>query len=145
MHEAVALDPENGLRAGPGCRVSERTTFERYPAEFLAWATDAGRPLAPERYSPRCPGSEPREGGAPNIAFPLDGARFHLDSESARQEIVFAARAAEGASVRFVLDGRPVASAAAPFRVAWTLERGTHRLEALVGELRSAPVRFRVD
>jgi hypothetical protein len=29
--------------------------------------------------------------------------------------------------------------------VAWTLERGTHRLEALVGDTRSEPVRFEVE
>ena len=66
-------------------------------------------------------------------------------AEPGKQEIVFAAKAAEGASVQFLLDGRPVGSAARPFRVAWVLERGAHRLEAAVDGRRSAPVRFRVD
>ena len=145
MHERVAVDPANGLRAGASCPNAELALFERYPAEYLAWATDASRPLAPERFSPRCPGAPLLSEDAPSVAFPLDGARFRLDPGSGKQEIVFAAQAAEGASVQFLLDGRPVGSAARPFRVAWVLERGAHRLEAAVGDRRSAPVRFRVD
>ncbi len=145
MHEAVDIDPENGLRAGPSCRAAERRAFERYPAEFAAWATEAGRPLAPFAYSPRCPGTRETREETPTIAFPLDGTRFHLDSGSPRQEIVLAARAPEGHAVRFVLNGRPVGSARAPFRVAWTLEPGAHRLEAFVGDRRSEAVRFEVE
>jgi penicillin-binding protein 1C len=144
MHERVAVDPENGLRAGPTCRGAERRVFERYPAQFVAWASEAKRPIAPERFSPRCPGSLTSAEKAPHIAFPVDGAKFHLDAESRKQEIVFSARAAEGSAVRFVLNGRAVGSARAPFRLAWGLERGTHRLEAFVGEERSEPVRFEV-
>jgi penicillin-binding protein 1C len=145
MHETVAIDPVNGLRAGPACRSAERRAFERYPAEFSAWATDAGRPLAPEAFSPRCPGTRAGSDEAPHIRFPLDGARFHVDPDSTKQEIVFAATAADGRAVRFVLDGRPVGSVRAPFRVPWPLERGSHRLEAFVGDRRSEPVRFVVD
>ncbi|HEX6274224.1 MAG TPA: penicillin-binding protein 1C [Polyangiaceae bacterium] len=145
MHQTIAVDPENGLRAGPACRDAERRLFERYPAELLAWAADAGRPLAPEAFSPRCPGALDAADEAPVIAYPRDGARFHLDPGSSKQEIVFAARAAEGRAVRFLLDGRAVGSAHAPFRVAWTLERGRYRLEAVAGERKSEPVRFEVE
>jgi penicillin-binding protein 1C len=145
MHERVAIDPHNGLRAGPACRTVERRVFERYPAEFAGWATDTGRPLAPSRFSPRCPGAAEVSDEAPRIRFPLDGTRFHLDSLSARQEIVFSATATEGRAVQFMLDGRPIGSARAPFRIAWALERGAHRLEAMVGDLRSEPVRFEVE
>ena len=145
MHETFAIDPANGLRAGPGCPSVERRTFERYPAEFAAWAADARRPLAPVGFSPRCPGTDAGPDEAPELRFPLDGARFHLDSDSTTQEIVFAATAAEGRAVRFVLDGRFVGSARAPFRVPWALERGAHRLEAFVGDRRSESVRFVVD
>jgi len=145
MHETVAIDPMNGLRAGPACPNAEPRLFERYPAEFSAWAADAQRPLAPEGFSPRCPGTEAFADEAPLIRFPLDGSRFHLDPDSTKQEIVFSATAAAGRAVRFVLDGRPVGSAGTPFRVAWSLERGVHRLEAFVGNLRSEPVRFVVD
>jgi penicillin-binding protein 1C len=145
MHERVAVDPRNGLRAGPACRAPERRLFERYPARFAAWAAEARRPVAPQDFSPLCPGSPPAVAQAPRISYPLDGARFHLDSASRQQEIVFTAQAAGGHAVRFLLNGRSVGEARAPFRVAWVLERGAHRLEALVGEHLSEPVRFEVE
>ncbi len=145
MHERVAVDPENGLRAGPACKAAEERVFESYPSEFAAWASEAGRPLAPERFSPRCPGKAAPSDATPSIAFPVDGTTFHLDPASRRQEIVFRARAPLGRAVRFVLDGRPVGSARAPFRLAWVLERGPHELAALVGERESEPVRFGVE
>ena len=145
MHDKVPIDPRNGLRAGPACRAPEERLFERYPAPFAAWAAQAGRPLAPVEFSPLCPGSLLAATEAPRISYPVDGARFHLDQGSRRQEIVFTAQAAEDHAVRFVLNGRPLAEARAPFRLAWTLERGTHRLEALAGDRRSEPVRFDVE
>jgi penicillin-binding protein 1C len=145
MHARVAVDPRNGLRAGPTCRAAERRLFERYPAPFAAWAAEARRPLAPAEFSPFCPGSLPPAVEAPSISYPVDGARFHLDAGSRRQEIVFSAQAAEGHTVRFLLDGRPVAEVREPFRVAWPLERGCHRLEALMGDRLSTPVRFVVE
>lgn len=145
MHERIAVDPQNGLRAGPACRAPEVRLFERYPEQFAAWATEAGRPLAPADFSPACPGSVAGDAGAPRIAYPTDGARFHLDSGSRTQEIVFAAHAPDGRAVRFLLDGHAVGEARAPFRVAWTLERGSHQLEALSGHRRSEPVRFVVE
>jgi penicillin-binding protein 1C len=144
MHERVMIDSRNGLRAGPACRGAEARVFERYPVEFVAWASESRRPLAPEEFSPRCPGSLAPADEAPRIAFPVDGAKFHLDSASRTQEIVFSARAPEGGDVRFVLNGRPVGNARAPFRLAWALERGSHRLEAFVGDRRSETVRFEV-
>jgi len=144
MHETVAIDPHNGLRAGPACHDAERKLFERYPREFVAWATEAARPLAPEAFSARCPGDRETSDGSPSIAFPANGARFRLDPGSSKQEIVLAARSAAG-PVRFLVDGRVVGSAPAPFRVAWALERGTHRVEALLGNRRSEPVRFEVE
>ena len=145
MHETLAIDPHTGLRAGPACHDAERRLFERYPREFVAWATEAGRPLAPEAFSARCPGDLATIDASPSIAFPTNGAHFRLDPGSSKQEIVLAARSAPGHSVRFLVDGRLVGSAPAPFRVAWALERGTHRVEALVGNRRSEPVRFEVE
>jgi penicillin-binding protein 1C len=145
MHERVAIDPTNGLRAGPACKDAEPRRFERFPAEFVAWANDAGRPLAPEAFSPRCPGRAEFDGAAPIVVFPLNGSRFRLDTGSQKQELVLAARAAEGRVVEFFVDGRSTGTARAPFRVAWELKRGDHRVEALVGASRSAPVHFFVE
>jgi penicillin-binding protein 1C len=81
-HELVAIDPSNGLRAGPGCADARQLSFERYPeaeagsrgreraASPEQWAREAGRPLAPRDGSPRCPpgkgvpaNAEPKSGG----------------------------------------------------------------------------------
>jgi penicillin-binding protein 1C len=145
MHERIVVDPRNGLRAGPTCRASERRLFESYPASFAAWAAEARRPLAPSDFSPLCPGPPPSVAGAPRISYPLDGARFYLDAGSRKQEIVFTAQASGGRAVRFLVNGRPVGEARAPFRVAWALERGAHRLEAVAGDHRSEPVLFEVE
>jgi penicillin-binding protein 1C len=73
-HELVAVDPGNGLRAGPGCADARQLPFERYPEAQAAlpgqkpatspeqWARGAGRPLSPRDGSPRCP---PGKGGPP--------------------------------------------------------------------------------
>jgi penicillin-binding protein 1C len=145
MHERVSVDPENGLRAGPACVAPEERVFELYPTEFVAWANEAGRPLSPEHFSPRCPGTAAPTDAAPSITFPVNGSKFHLDPDSREQEIVFRAKAPRGRAVRFVLDGRTIGGARAPFRLAWALERGSHRLEAFVGDRRSDVVRFSVD
>lgn len=147
LHVEVAVDPENGRLAGPGCKRPELRVFESYPASYGAWAVRAGRPLAPTEESPRCPGGAAHApGGAPSIAFPFDGARFVLDPGLGReqQQLLFRARASSGErALRFVLDGRPLARVGAPFTAPWRLSPGEHVLhvETLAGS-RSEPVRF---
>jgi membrane carboxypeptidase/penicillin-binding protein PbpC len=132
MHVRVRVDPETGLRAGPACRDALERTFEAYPERYLAWATHSGRPLAPDRSSPRCPDARTPEATTrvASIRYPGDGARFVLDPEGHRnQEIVFVARATEGTRrVRFVLDGQALGTVAAPFELPWRLIPGHHRL-----------------
>ncbi len=131
MHQRVAIDPRSGLRAGPACRDATERVFERYPARFAAWASAAGRPLAPATFSAACPGSAADSDGAPAVAFPFDGARFATDPgvRLANQSIVLGARAPAGTrGLLFVLDGRVLARADAPFRVPWPLVPGRHEL-----------------
>jgi penicillin-binding protein 1C len=138
MHEVVAVDVTNGLRAGPGCGHGqvERRVFERFDGPLLAWARAAGRPLAPEASSPRCPAREDmREasGRRVRVAFPMDGAAFAIDP-ALRSTQAIDLRADAPASVhavRFVVDGRSRV-AAAPFVVPFALTPGHHtvRVEA---------------
>jgi hypothetical protein len=130
----------------------EERSFEAYAPRYAGWAKTAGRPTAPERFSPRCPGraslgSIAEDRDEPKIRFPRDGARFVVDSNGpARQEIVLAAvPSKDQRAVRFVLDGRPLATVGAPFELAWMLSPGTHRLdvETSRGE-RAEPVTFDV-
>jgi len=144
LHELVAIDPANGLRAGPACRDAELRIFERYSASDSSWAVAAGRPLAPTASSPRCPVAPVEtRGGAPRIAWPRDGARFVLDPSAPAQDILVEVTASEpGTSVALRVDGRPVAREPAPFRTRLSLTPGDHVLELGPG---SAKVRIHVD
>ena len=145
MHERVAIDPENGLRAGSAAALPKSGDSSTTP-EFAAWATEAGRPLAPTAFSPRCPGRREGKREAPSIAFPVERGELPPRSGlSAARDRARGASRSEDSAVRFVLNGRPVGSVRSPFRVAWALERGAHRLEAFVGDRRSEPVRFDVE
>jgi penicillin-binding protein 1C len=159
MHERVAIDRRDGLRAGPGCPSAAVTegVFERFPPEFAAWAGAVGRPLAPRGWSPDCPAPStwaPRltgplagDGSTPRIEYPLPGARFAIDPDRPRDaqrldvHIVAPERAREAT---LVVDGQAIARVAAPFEASWTLEAGEHDLVAEVDGARSPSVRVTV-
>ena len=149
MHVTARIDPGNGLLAGPACTDAEERTFEAYPARYAGWAATARRPTLPDRWSTRC-GPPPRRETATQMARitrPLDGSRYLIDEAGPeRQEIVLAATPAEGLRpVTFVLDGRPLGVARAPFELPWRLEAGHHRLEARTAQGESSdPVTFDV-
>src|SRR5262249_54725153 len=134
MHEKVAIDVRNGLRAGKGCPrafVAERS-FERFEGPFAAWSAGAGRSAAPTQFSPLCPG-EMDASGALRIGYPRDGARFLLDPDRPRalQTLAVRVEAPAGApGVRLRVDGRVVASAAAPYVMHWQLAPGEHEIVA---------------
>ncbi|HEX7451071.1 MAG TPA: penicillin-binding protein 1C [Polyangiaceae bacterium] len=146
MHEVVALDPSTRLRAGPACAKTTLQVFERYPREYQNFARQAGRPLAPEEFSARCPGRlAPLESVAPELVFPSSQASFVIDPGLRDdQEIVLEARAASE-RLTFFVDDRPVATSAAPFRVPWRLAPGSHRVRvATPGGALSEAVAFEV-
>jgi penicillin-binding protein 1C len=151
MHIQVPVDDRNGLRAGPTCPaafVSTRT-FERYDASVAAWAAAAKRPLAPEAFSPLCPGSPGPLAAAMRIGWPRNGARFVLDPERARAGQMLLVRVEAPASAQQVelrVDGRSAGRARAPFVLPWPLARGEHVMVArsdIAGS--TAPVTFVVE
>lgn len=147
LHVRARIDEDTGLLPGPAChaRVEERV-FERYPPGFASWAASAGRPVLPDRSSPRCPRAAQAGEGGVHIAFPFDGASFVLDPDvpDSQQQIVLAARAPRDVgSVGFVVDGRLVGRRMAPFRIPWALAPGEHTLRVQGGG-HSARVRFSV-
>lgn len=148
MHVEISVDVSNGLRAGPSCSGAKLEVRESYPDRFAAWARTAGRPVVPEDWSPRCPGSaEALEARPPSVAFPFDGARFVRDPglSAAAQAIVLRARTNEP-SVRFLVDGKPVGSSRAPHSLPWSLVPGEHSLTVETARgLASKPVRFVVE
>jgi penicillin-binding protein 1C len=148
IHERVAVLGDTGLRAGPACPNAEERVFERYPALYRSWARKAGRPTAPERFDPRCPGTLATRASRPGVAYPFDGARFTLDPSIARerQRIVLAARTDdETGQLWFVLDGRRLGPFGAPHELSWQLETGAHELMVEAPGGKSDPVRFRVE
>src|SRR5882724_3765672 len=135
MHEVVALDPETGLRAGPRCPGVSLRVFERYPSEYLNFARQAGRPLAPSEFSRRCPG---RLGAAgeqgPELLFPSARSEFVLDpSLRSDQEIVLEARAHSDV-LTFYVDDRRLSTLRAPFRLPFRLTPGQHRVRVATPE-----------
>jgi penicillin-binding protein 1C len=140
MHEIVRIERRSGLRAGPACPDAdvEERAFERYDARLAAWAKAAGRPLAPEASSPRCPARpSDRDLSAARhlrVAYPPDGAAFAIDPAlAAPQAIRIRADvppATEG--VRLLLDGRPIPLRSPQFFLDWSLIPGAHtvRVEA---------------
>jgi penicillin-binding protein 1C len=152
MHETVRVDRRNGLRAGPACAAEYIVSrhVERYEGELRAWAASAGRPTAPEGFSPFCPGAPvPGPGAALRIGWPVDGAAFVIDPERPRAQQQVSVRVDAGGDVRrleLVVDGRPVARVGAPFVARWTLEPGDHVLVARAeGGAESPPVSLHVD
>ena len=158
MHVRVDVDRRNGLRAGPGCgggpEVEERD-FERLPSEYLDWARATERPLEPTEWSPFCPGDalEPVAGGASvRIVYPLAGAHFIIDPDRPRdaQRLdvqVVGPPSAHGPTL--LVDGKPVTQLTQPRALAagppsWKLDPGEHEIVALVGGVRSPPVRVTV-
>ena len=129
MHEVVAIDAESSLRAGPACRDRVERVFERYPREYENFARQAGRPLAPREFAPRCPGATSlTASGVPELIFPNADAEFLLDSAlRSDPEIVLEARAASD-RLTFYVDERPLATLRPPFRLPWRLQAGLHRV-----------------
>jgi penicillin-binding protein 1C len=152
MHESVAVDLRNGLRAGPACpvEVTRRNSFERLDGRFRAWAVAAGRKTGPDRFSPLCPPPGRVEAERPlRIAWPNDDSRFVIDPERPRDQQQLLARVdapAGVASVEMVIDGHPLGRLRSPFVARWPLEPGDHVMVARSDDARtSEPVRVHVE
>lgn len=153
MHVRVRIDRRNGLLAGRSCPSGqvEQKVLERYPADLVAWARNAGRPVRPASYSPLCP-PDPGEDDAPaadggvRLVYPPDGAVFVWDPHAgARQSIVLRAEVAGGAQVVFMVDGRPLASRPGASSAEWPLAAGAHRLWVESGGRRSPEAAITVE
>ncbi len=161
MHEVVAIDRRNGLRAGAGCdpRFVEERVLERFGAEYDAWAKDARRLTVPVELSPLCPapagetrvasGAAPAEAGDLRIAYPRDGARFLLEPERPAdvQTVPVRIESREGGgTLELYVDGKSVGVVRSPFVKEWPLVRGDHELVAVArAGAASAPVHVTVE
>jgi penicillin-binding protein 1C len=140
MHVEARVDAQ-GREVGERC-AGEPRVLERYPARFVAWARQAGRPLLGEKLSPSCPPAY--ESSSPLITFPRGDQTFALDPDGpARQEILLTARATTP-SLRFIIDGVATEPLSPPFQRAWQLEPGRHTVQARAGATTTPAVTFTV-
>lgn len=122
--EEAEVCAETGLRPGSGCAQVRREFFR-----------EGGAP------SGRC---APRE-LAFRVESPQEGDRFVLDpaAPASSRFLVFRATAPSGASVEWLLDGRPLAVTGGDHCVSWSARRGAFELRARCGAVESVR-RFRV-
>ena len=149
FHRRLRVDPANGLLAGPACPddATELRPFVDLPAEAHTWARDAGLPLAPTAWSPRCPappapldgggwgerssgGEGSRSGSEVRLLSPSDGGVYYLDPGLPPDRRVLLARAEDalGRRLAWTLDDRPLGDFASNDAVTIPLAEGTHRL-----------------
>lgn len=149
MHEEVAIDTRNGLRATPGCdpRFVERREMLALPDEYRAWANGAGVALVPEAASPLCGDSAARSvasARAPKISYPIDGSRFAIEKGRSREAQMLPITVESDRRARVLVDGLPQPQTGS--RVFWALAPGDHEIVAETDNgTRSAAVRVRVD
>jgi penicillin-binding protein 1C len=147
-HRQLKLDVRNGLLAGASCPaefVSQRA-FEVLPSQYAQWQSEHLRRAPPTRYSPLCPRTGPAAGSVV-ITWPRQGEVFVIEPGYARssQSLALTAEAdLAQAEVRWIMDGREVATASIAQRPLWALAPGRHSLEAEVRGRRSAAVSFEV-
>ncbi|PKN57145.1 MAG: penicillin-binding protein 1C [Deltaproteobacteria bacterium HGW-Deltaproteobacteria-14] len=128
---ALRVDRQSGLRAGPGCGDDEVDVraFAALPAAWRSWALDNRIRIAPEAWSPRCPGAGPAAPPlVPELISPLAGDRFFIDRGQAREVQLVRLRATGdgGGPLTFFVDGAPVATVGSPFATSWALAVGEH-------------------
>jgi penicillin-binding protein 1C len=147
MHQEVAIDTRNGLRALPSCGADfvERRELVSLPDEYRSWAKGAGVLLVPEETSPLCSGGGGGNGGkAPRIRYPLDGSRFQIEKGRPLSSQMLPITVDSDADARVLVDGRALSEVGA--RVFWTLAPGDHEIVAEArGGGRSQSVHVRVD
>jgi penicillin-binding protein 1C len=139
FHRRVRVDRANGLLAGPGCADAdtERRLFAALPDDARDWARDAGLPLPPVAWSPRCPGTSPddetreRSGTPVRLVTPADGAVYYLDPglPPERRVLLGRANAPRADRLTWRLDDRPLGTFPTDASVTLTLTEGLHRVE----------------
>ena len=141
VHVLAHLDAagrEQAARCGGEARV-----LERYSAEYLAWAQQAGRPLSGVNVSTSCP-PEPMSDSAPRVTFPLEHQRFAIDPDGPERQEILLTAASSAPALRFIVDGQPSASQVPPFRLPWRLSPGAHRVSVATDTQTSPTVSFEV-
>jgi penicillin-binding protein 1C len=148
MHEEVAIDTRNGLRATPSCdpKFVVKKEMLSLPDEYSAWASGAGVALSPNAVSPLCgnSGGSVISSRAPKISYPIDGSRFAIEKGRSRQSQMLPITVESDGATHVLVDGQTQSQTGS--RVFWTLAPGDHEIIAVTENgTKSAPIRVRVD
>lgn len=143
VHQEIALDRRNHLRAGPDCPQVEtiHQVFAIFPPQFDQWAGQH-LPRLPD-FSPRCP--TPNALAFPLvIAEPVEGATYVRDSQLPlhMQQISLMAHGPQ--PIHWQVDNRPLGTTTSGERTFWLAAVGQHRIVATDAQGQRAQVRVEV-
>ncbi|GAK59188.1 membrane carboxypeptidase [Candidatus Vecturithrix granuli] len=149
MHQAYWVDERDDLLTEPNTPHSVKKVFLQFPPLYQSWAHDRGYPTPPTQLSPyaRIVGKQKtrREQASIRIVRPNDGDVYAIDPVLRReyQTLQLSAVVPSGMSqVVWYVNDEPWESVNAPFRAAWAIAPGAHRIYA-EGELHGEFVRSR--
>lgn len=151
-HVKVRIDRRNGLLAGPNCaaRFVVNRPMVSLPREYRSWARGNHVELAPERWSPLCPGAPNEEPRQIVVREPRDHSRFLWDPETPADSsgIRLAAEVTPAdEDIVWIVDGSPVAKVGYPFELRVPLQPGRHTILAATArsDVSSRPITITVE
>lgn len=147
MHRAYWVDERDGLLTEPNAPHSMKKVFLHFPPLYQSWAHDRGYPTPPTQISPYARLAKTQHAGQerPSIRItrPNDGDVYAIDPVLRReyQTLQLSAVVPPGMTqIVWYVNGEPWETVSVPFRTAWVIRPGAHRIYA-EGESRGQFVR----
>ncbi len=147
MHRAYWVDERDGLLTEPNTPHSMKKVFLHFPPLYQSWAHDRGYPAPPTQISPYARLAKTQHAGQerPSIRItrPNDGDVYAIDPVLRReyQTLQLSAVVPPGMTqIVWYVNGEPWETVSVPFRTAWVIRPGAHRIYA-EGESRGEFVR----
>lgn len=132
MHRAVWVNAEDGLLTDAADPRAKKTVFTHFPPLYQTWAHEMEYPTPPTQLSPAARADAPIR-----IAHPNDGDVYALDPILRPEfQTVQLSAVVEGdiPQITWYVDGEAWERVAYPFRAAWPLAPGSHRIHAESGQ-----------
>ncbi|MBU1534964.1 penicillin-binding protein 1C, partial [Myxococcota bacterium] len=147
-HEEVRLDSRNMLLAGPSCSDEEviKKVFARFPPTYSSWIKEEGIVVAPDAWSPHCPGKG-KGTSAAKIISPHDQTQLLIDPSEPLENQVVAIKveaAAGDAPGVWIIDNRPASPKPWPYTLYWQLVKGTHTFALRIGSTTSNKITLHI-
>lgn len=147
MHRAYWVDERDGLLTEPNAPHSVKKVFLHFPPLYQSWAHDRGYPTPPTQVSPyaRVAGKQNARQETIQIVRPNDGDVYTIDPVLRReyQTLQLSAVVPSGITrIVWYVNDEPWETVKAPFRTAWAIRPGAHRIYA-EGENQGESIRSR--